>query len=229
MSIEHPSESSRPRLRLLPAGLPPLPAAVPLLRPDRPVTAREDALLTTLARRAQRDDPAARDLLWRAFSPKLEPALRRCGRMTWRPGWAQRNGRPWEQDDLRQEAWLVFAELIADWPGNGSIVPYVMAYFPWRLRSAMRRLGPPRTRVAPPRGPVARAADCRELLDAETATLVALLVARLSAVEADVLRARVEEGTGSREIARRLGMSRRTISRHLARIRRVAREVLDAS
>jgi hypothetical protein len=95
------------RLRLLPAASSqPLPAVVPLLRPNHPVTPAQDALLTALARRARDGDEPARDLLWRAFAPALEPALLRCGRMAWRvqAGWVRRDGRPWELEDLRQEA-----------------------------------------------------------------------------------------------------------------------------
>jgi RNA polymerase sigma factor (sigma-70 family) len=223
-----PQEPRPPRLRLLepPLATRPLPAAVPLLRPDQPVTPAQDALLTGFARRAREGDRDARELLWRAFAPRLEPALRRCGRMTWQTNWPRRGDLPWELDDLRQEAWLVFADLADGWNGEGSFVPYVTAYFPWRLRNAMRRLAP--TRRAAPLYLAARiAVDCEGLLDAETAEVLAALAASLSPGDAAVLQMRVGEGAGFAEIACRLGLSRRTVIRRWRRIQRVVRSLLD--
>jgi RNA polymerase sigma factor (sigma-70 family) len=221
-------KAGSPRLYVLPAPQPPLPAAVPVLRPDALATPAEEALLTGIARRAKRGDRAARDLLWRAFAPRLEAALRRCGRMAWRHGWTRRDGCPWELDDLRQEGWRVFAELIADWNGEGSIVPYLTAYLPWRLQNAMRRLGPPRFRplTAPTVEPVA---ECRELLDAEAEALLAEILAALSPEEEAVLALRLWEGATLGEVSRRLGVPRRTLNRRWERIRQVTRQVLEES
>jgi RNA polymerase sigma factor (sigma-70 family) len=225
-----PQNPRPPHLQLLepPVKTRPLPAAVPVLRPDQPVTPAQDALLTGLARRARDGDREARDLLWRAFAPRLEPALRRCGRMTWRTGWARRGGLPWELDDVRQEAWVVFADLVEGWNGDGSFVPYLTAYFPWRLRDAMRRLAP--TRRAVPLVLAARiAVDCEGLLDAETNEVLAALAAALSPGDAAVLQMRVAEGAGFADIACRLGVSWRTIMRRWRRVQRVARSLLDDS
>lgn len=209
------------RLRLLSPAARPLPTVVPLLRPDQAITPAQDALLTGIARRARDGDLAARDLLWRAFAAMLEPTLLRCGRMAWRPGWARRDGRPWELDDLRQEAWLVFAELAAGWPGEGSFIPYVTAYFPWRLRNALRRLGPVRLPIA--HGAVTEpVADDPALADAEVGAILAALAVALNATDAEVLRLRMAEGAGFGEIAARLKVSRKTVARRWLRIRRVA-------
>jgi len=218
--------SPRPRhLHLLPAGARPLPVAVPLLQPDQPVTPAQDALLTGIARQARLGDDIARDLLWRAFAPKLEPAVRRAQRVAWAMGWARRNGRPWELDDARQEAWLTFADLVETWPGEGSFIPFVMSYFPWRLRNAMRQLGPPRLRGAIPsrREPMGEDAA---LAERETEALLAALLAALSPADAHVLQLRLREGLTLSEIADRLDLSRRTVYRGWARIQRVARHVL---
>lgn len=209
-----------PHVRLLPRLSPqvvrPLPPVVPLLWPNQTVTPAQDALLTTLAQRARLGDDVSRDLLWRAFAARLEPALLTVGRMTWHTSWARRNGRPWELDDLHQEAWLVFVELVLRWDGEGSFVPYLTAYFPWRLRNAMRRIAPPRRAAAPPR-----------IEEPDTAALALLdaIEAKLSPAEQAVLRLRLQENAGICEIARRLGINRRTVSRRWARICRVAREV----
>jgi RNA polymerase sigma factor (sigma-70 family) len=178
-----------------------------------------------LARRARRGDREARDLLWRAFGPRLEPALRRGGRMAWQPGWARRDGRPWELEDVRQEAWLVFSDLVDDWNGEGSFVPYAMAYFPWRLRRAMRRLEPPR-RSAPLACAARVETDERELDDAEGAAVLEAVAAVLPPGDADLLRMRVAEGASVSDIACRLGVSRRTVARRWSRVQRAARRIL---
>lgn len=190
------------------------------------MTPAQDALLTGIARRARQGDMAARDLLWLAFAPKLEPSIRRCERLAWRMGWARRDGRPWELDDLRQDAWLVFAALVANWRGDGSFVPYVMAHFSWRLRNAMRRLGPPRGRAVLTPMAADAAAACPALDEVEAAELRAALLAALSPADAAVLRLRLVQGASFGDIACQLGVSRRTVARRWARIRRVARGVL---
>ncbi len=228
MARTNDPQEPQPRfLRLLPpvTRSAPLPVVVPLLQPDQRVTPAQDALLTRLARRAREGDRDARELLWRALAPRLEPALLRCGRIAWQAAWVRRDGRPWELDDLRQEAWLVFAELADGWNGEDSFVPYATAYFPWRLRSAMRRLGPPR-RAVPVHLAGAPVAECQGLLDVETAELLTAIAAELSPADADVLQMRAGEGAGFADIACRLGVSRRTVFRRWARIRRMAQQLL---
>jgi RNA polymerase sigma factor (sigma-70 family) len=230
MARTNDPQAPRPRhLRLLPHDPPvaarPLPAVVPLLQPDQPVTPAQEALLTSLARQARLGDRQARDLLWSAFAPRLEPALRRSGRIAWLPGWARRDDLPWELDDLRQEAWLVFSELAAGWDGEGSFVPYVTAYFPWRLRCAMRRLGPTR-RSVPLFVAAGIAVECDGLFEAEGEALLAPIAAALSPADAIVLQCRVTEDMSLGEIARELGVSRRTVIRRWTRVRRITRRFL---
>ncbi|MGH2616178.1 MAG: sigma factor-like helix-turn-helix DNA-binding protein, partial [Thermomicrobiales bacterium] len=116
-------------------------------------------------------------------------------------------------------------ELTEGWSGEGSFVPYVTAYFPWRLRNAMRRLGPTR-RAAPLVLAACIAVDCEGLFDAEAAEVLAALAATLSPGDAAVLQMRVAEGAGFADIACRLGVSRRTLVRRWRRIQRVARGAL---
>lgn len=226
-------QEPRPRhLKLVPNQAPipstPLPAVVPLLRPGQPVTPAQDALLTAFARRARLGDRGARDLLWRAMAPRLEPALRRCGRVFWQRGWARRDGQPWDLEDLRQEGWFVFQQLMTDWDGAGSFIPFVTAYFPWRLRNAMRRLSPSRQTIGRSVF-VGPAVECRELRDVDGKALLAAIGAALSPADAVVLHMRVMDDLGLGEIARQLGVSRRVVTRRWARIRRVARALLRES
>jgi RNA polymerase sigma factor (sigma-70 family) len=220
---DDPQAPQPPRPRLLPSR-PPLPAVVPLLRPDQRVTPAQDALLTGLARRAREGDTAARDLLWIAFAPKLEPELLRCTRIVWQHGWVRRDGRPWDLEDVRQEAWRVFAELTAAWSGEGSFSPYAVAYFAWRLRTAVRRLAPRRTvpaHLVPE--PVTSWSD---LLGLEGGELLVAVIEALTPVDVELLRLRLD-GAAFTEIATRLGVSRQTVYRRWQRIKRVAREILS--
>ena len=223
---------ARGHLRLLPHLAPgtvaPLPRVVPLLRPDQPITPAQDTLLTNLAKRARLGDDAARELLWRAFAARLEPVILRCGRMAWQINWPRRDSRPWDLDDLRQEAWLAFADLTEQWDGEGSFVPFVTAYFPWRLRNAMRSLAPTRRAVVlvPSAEPVAASSEIDE---AESAILFSAILAALLPGDDMLLQLRVVDELSLGEIARQLGVNRRTISRRWARIMRVAREVVRES
>jgi DNA-directed RNA polymerase specialized sigma24 family protein len=198
----------------------------PLLHPDERVTPRQEALLTTLARRARQGDQAANQLLWRAFQARLEPALSECAHATRRGAWPRRDGRPWVQEDLRQEAFLVFSDLTAAWEGTESYVSYIAAHFAWRLRMAARRLGPqrqPALHAITPDLP----AVCRDLLDTEYRALLEAITARLSPADAVVLDLCVREGRGLGDIAHQLGVPQRTITRRWQRICRVAHEVLS--
>lgn len=225
------SRSPRPaHLQLVPPApaaspWPPLPFMVPLLRPDQVTTPTEDALFTMLAQRAQRGDSAASHLLWRAFADRLEPVIHGCARVTWQQTWPRRDGRPWGMEDVRQEAFVVFCDLTASWDGAGAYVPYITAHFAWRLRTAVRRLGPQR-QMALRTLPEATPAASHELLDVERQALLAAMSARLSPVDATVLDLHVREGLSLGEIAERLGEHRRTVTRRWQRVRAVAYEVL---
>ena len=203
-----------------------LPVMVPLLHPDESITLKQEALITMLAQRARQGDQAANQLLWRTFEARLEPAVRSCALTTRQGAGPQRGGRPWVQEDLRQEAFLVFSDLTATWEGTESYVPYISAHFAWRLRMAARRLGPqrpPALHAVMPDLP----AVCRDLHDAGYRALLEAIAARLSPADAVVLDLRVREGRGLEDIAHQLGVQQRTITRRWQRICRVAHEVLS--
>ena len=130
------SHSSRPAyLRVVapePAATPadawpPLPVMVPLLHPDEAITPRQEALVTMLAQRARQGDQAANQLLWRALEARLEPAVSGCAHATRQGASPRRDGQPWVQEDVRQEAFLVFCDLTATWEGAESYVSYISA------------------------------------------------------------------------------------------------------
>lgn len=93
------------------------------------------ARVQKIAVRARAGDIEARDCLWLALRPRLN-----------RVGWVLRpwpNTRHftgiWDRDDVRQESWIVFVELLAAWNGKVSFIPYLLARFSWRLRDRILR------------------------------------------------------------------------------------------
>jgi DNA-directed RNA polymerase specialized sigma24 family protein len=203
-----------------------LPVMVPLLHPEEGITPRQEALITTLARRARQGDGAASQLLWRAFEARLEPLVEHCARTAHQRTWPQRDGQPWAKEDLRQEAFLVFSDLTATWEGTESYVAYITAHFAWRLRMAARRLGPQR-QATPVTVLPGLPAMCHEMLETEYQALLEAIAARLSPADAMVLDLCVREGRELEDIAQQLGVPPRTITRRWQRICRVAHEVLS--
>src|SRR5699024_2468216 len=88
-----------------------------------------------LAGLARGGDTDARDCLLFSLRPRLD-------RMGWMlkpwPNTPRLTGL-WDQDDVRQETWVVFAELLEAWDGNVNFVPYLLARFSWRLRDRILR------------------------------------------------------------------------------------------
>lgn len=93
-----------------------------------------------LASAGQAGDNPARDLLYASFRQRL-------GRMgyvlrPW-PNTPQATG-IWDRDDVDQEGWIVFAELLDAWDGESHFVKYLFARYPWRLRDRiLRGIGKP--------------------------------------------------------------------------------------
>jgi RNA polymerase sigma factor (sigma-70 family) len=191
----------------------PAPVLLPLIRADDDVTPALERALHPVAIRAQTGDRAARDALYTAFEPKLM-------RFTWRirvpfaPGGAKGI---WERDDVVQEAYLAFISMVENWSPAIPFGRYVLANFPWRLRDAVHRgVGkrglPPRTHGVPiDTGAV--------VVDASTAaveqrTLLLALAASLERPRDEVFRLHIVDGLSLTEAALRMGISRRTITRH---------------
>ncbi len=195
------------------------PILVPLLNATDFVTSEEDAALARAVRIARRGDASARNAVWSALEPKLARAVAREAGRTWAGPGARRDGRPWDADDLRQEAFLVFVDLLEEWPGEGAVVPFLLTYFPWRLRDVRRRL-----EVAARRECAALSPDVGSLHDAsagaeEARVLLEELASQLAPLDASILLGYVRDGERLGAIAQRLHRDRATISRHWRALR----------
>jgi DNA-directed RNA polymerase specialized sigma24 family protein len=94
---------------------------------DFELTPALDARLNALAL-AGRDDPAARNALHALLAGKIARFL---------APWCGRRFALGDFADLRQESFLVYADLVADWSGEGSFARFFLGFFPWRLRHAI--------------------------------------------------------------------------------------------
>lgn len=93
-----------------------------------------------LATRARAGDTASRDLLYRSLRQRLV----RIGRVLkpW-PNTLTAIG-IWDDDDVGQETYLIFVELLDAWDGELPFIPYLLGRFVWRLRDRiLRGIGKP--------------------------------------------------------------------------------------
>ena len=134
-----------------------------------------------------------------------------------------RDGGPWHAEDLAQEAFPIFADLLAAWTSDRPVAPYLLGHFPWRLRSAWRVITAPR-RVeiasAPPR--------LRYLADGsagaeEAMALLASIAADLSPIDGEILLRHVRDGEPLARVARDLALDRRTVTRRWRAIKETLR------
>ncbi len=108
------------------------------------------AVIDAVARNAHAGDMQARDRLYMALRPRL---LRKGHILRPWPNTPRLTG-IWDRDDVQQEGWLVFAELLATWDGSKPFVPYLLSRFPWRLRDRiLRGIGKPLPRIGELRVP----------------------------------------------------------------------------
>ncbi|MCC6792672.1 MAG: sigma-70 family RNA polymerase sigma factor, partial [Thermomicrobiales bacterium] len=138
-------------LRLLdPPSMPPRQprrTLAPALPPNGPISTEHDLLLARLAQRAIAGDRDALAVLYAAYLPRLDHWVRRACRSCYRPG----ADAAVDPEDVAQEAFLVFADLLLNWDGEGSLSAYLIAFFPWRLSDAVSRMmGGRRRSTAPP-------------------------------------------------------------------------------
>jgi RNA polymerase sigma factor (sigma-70 family) len=194
------------------------PAIVPVVNAPDDLSAALERRLRPTVLRARAGCPVARDALYLALRPKLERFMRRV-RV---PMFGEDRTGIWDRDDVEQEAWLVFAELIDQWEPERPFGRYVLATFPWRLRDAIYRgIG---RRGVPTRMALVPIEDHGGLHDGsaaaeEASVLLGIIAERLPALQAEILRRHVGDGDTLTAIARDLELSRRTVTRQWRAVR----------
>jgi RNA polymerase sigma factor (sigma-70 family) len=179
---------------------------LPVVPRLEPISPEIDRLLGRAARAAIAGDASARDALFTAFQPRFERSIRRCQRL-----WdGQSRGGiedAIEMDDIAQEAYIVFVDLLQTWPGGDSVSAFLCARFPWRLNDTIRSWRRRRAAVSP-------------LVVVETGKRTDDLTALIDEIAADLqpgahemLCWRVIDRLTFAEIAQRLGVSKRTVNR----------------
>lgn len=170
-----------------------------------------------------RTDPLAREQLFTLLAWKTD---RFCARFR---RWSIA---PWELDDVRQEAFLAFAEIIERWQpleGNGGPAGfgyYYLRVFPLRLSDRVRRMI---DRVHPlPWTPEHDTRPDPSVIDetALTEAIIAEICGRLNATDATIFTLRLAD-VATRDAARLIGVNRRTLHRNWPRIVSIAREVWE--
>lgn len=162
---------------------------------------------------AKTGDRAARDGLFCTFRPIMARFFARYA------GRAHESG-AWDLDDLRQESFLVFVEVLAAWPGTGDFVAYFYAVFPKRLATAVRRLEGTQPWIL--YGTATEGSDdpSHRL---ESRAMLTDFVALLSPRERRILALHSWESLALPDVARQAGLSVDDTRRHWRRIRRKAR------
>lgn len=182
-----------------------------------------ERILEPIAYRAWSGDRAARDALFAAFEPKLMRFARGIHVPFAPPGAFA----IWDRDDVAQEVYLAFVDVIASWTPHIPFGRYVLAHFPWRLRDVVYR------GLARPVVPFGLIAVPAERIDwmgdasaeaAESLVLLESLAVSFAPPYDDILRWHIGDGESLMTIAGRLGCSRRTATRRwrfiLDRLRR---------
>jgi RNA polymerase sigma factor (sigma-70 family) len=162
---------------------------------------------------AKAGDRAARDGLFATFRPAM---ARFFGRYAGRA----RESAAWDLEDLHQEAFLVFVEVLAAWPGTGDFIAYFYAVFPKRLATAVRRLDGSQPWIR--YGVVAEGADDPSPRLESRAMLRDFLVL-LSPVERRILALHAWESLALPDVARHTNLTVEETRRDWRRIRRKAR------
>ncbi|HUG16544.1 MAG TPA: hypothetical protein VMM78_16180 [Thermomicrobiales bacterium] len=183
-----------------------------------------------LSRRAlaARRDPGARDELFIMLATKIARFSNRLRRWT---------APTWELDDVFQETFIAFDDVITDWrpldrdgPPSG-FGYYFLSVFAYRLRDRVTALGDPRwaSRSSAPLASVVDSlpGDDDVALNATTTALLEQICGRLNATDAAILRHRAAGLEFDTVQLRGSGItaSRRTVYRRWRRIVTIAREV----
>lgn len=144
-----------------------------------------------------------------------------------------RNLAPWTHDDVIQESYLVFVEVLHDWvpldsaDGPAGFGYYFLRVFPLRLASRVRTMLRHTTIEAAGN---ACAPDEPDVIDIEDSVIIAQVMAEicghLNSVDQQIFRLTVDNGLGDAHIAKVIDLDRRTIQRHWPTIISIARQHL---
>ncbi len=188
------------------------PAIVPVVTANDDLSTATERRLRPTALRARAGCQAARDALYLALLPKLERFIRRV-RV---PVFSDDRTGVWDRDDVEQEAFLVFIELLDQWETERPFGRYILSTFPWRLRDAIYRgIG---RRGVPTRMALVSIDDHAWLRDGsaaaqEATVLLGIMAEHLPALQAEILRRHIGAGDTLTAIASDLDLSRRTVTR----------------
>jgi len=183
------------------------------LSPHGPVPLDVDLKLGALARQAK-TDPNARNVLYAAFLPRLDYWVRRAVQSCFRA-----SGDPAvEPADIKQQAFLVFVDLVLAWDESGSLSAHLIAYFRWRLSDAVRRMSDLRQRCSLDGPPSRLIRDGSHAAD-ESIVLLETLAADLPARQGQVLLMRIRDGLPWTEVASRLNVDIRSAQRDWQAVR----------
>jgi RNA polymerase sigma factor (sigma-70 family) len=200
---------------------------LPVIGADDIILPAFDDTLGSFAIRAQEGDTDARDALFFAYLPKLERLMSHA-----RPPHALSGMTGiWDQDDVEQEAYLVFLELVDGWSGDVSFTAWLLSRFAWRLKDTIRSgigkpSGPPRQRVVP----IEDAAFVPMRIDGlspEDREVIDKVLDQLPEYLGQVLIEHALHGKSKTAIARDLQISRRTMVRYWQEIRHRAMATLS--
>ena len=206
----------QPRNPLAPTLSPPV--LLPIIGVNDELLPAVEERMHPIALRAKGGDRAARNGLYAAFEPKL---VRIARRLSVPIAYGTDVGL-WGFDDVCQEAFIAFAELIDNWTVTIPFGRYILANIPWRLRDAVYR-GVGKHHV-PPRARAVSVDNADWLADGsvdveESKMLIAIIGEQLTSPRGQILYEHLCDGKQLTEIARDLGVSRRTITRHWTQIR----------
>lgn len=149
---------------------------------------------------AKAGDRTKRDALYGLFRPTMGTFVGRyAGRLTC--------GAAWDLDDVWQETFVVFAEVITCWPGRGDFATFYYAVFPKRLTTRVRLLEGRNQRAihSQPGASTEPAHDPGPTLDARL--VLTGYIATLPPIERQILALHVWEELPLLDVAEHLGIS----------------------
>ncbi|MBX3070308.1 MAG: sigma-70 family RNA polymerase sigma factor [Thermomicrobiales bacterium] len=169
-----------------------------------------DRTLSGLASDPDALSPPIRNALFIAYGP----ILNRIARKVW---WTYARRHFVDPDDVENEGFIVFGELLARWSGDGSFTRYLLARYPWRLRDRVSHLN---GRTLPVSIVESLALSATDSWEAERAlALLDELLQPLAHFDRTLVVMRVVEQQPARTIAAQLGVSTSTIESRWATLR----------